>query len=287
MRRRNDLAREGAVAALRLRRKFHCSIYEGLCPHDLAQEMGLQVRFEAIPSLEGVYCASTPPAIILSSLRPPGRRAFTCAHEIGHHIFGHGTRVDQIEEDRDEQTARDPQEYLADRFASELLMPKLAVQSGFSRRGWKPFSCTPQNLYVVAESLGVGFGTLVDQMEHTLLLLSPRHASGLRRVSLKRIRQKLLASEVGNGLIVVDLHWARPIDAEVDDTILMPGAITVAGEALKVSHKSNDLLVAHAVCPGTSMLLSAGGSWEGSVRVARRAFEGLSQYRFLEDPDYA
>ena len=284
---RNELAREGAVAALRVRRRLRYSLYEGLCPHDLALKMGLQLRFEAIPSLEGVYCASTPPVIILSSLRPPGRRAFTCAHELGHHVFGHGTHVDQIVDSREQQIAKDPQEYLADRFASEILMPKLAVESGFARRKWKLADCTPENVYIVAGSLGVGYGALVDQMEFTLGSLSTDQASALRRVPPKRIRRDLLGRDVPNDLILFDSHWSRPADLEIGDFIVIPGDFRFVGQALERVERSEDRIVARAVRPGASKVHSADGAWTGSIRVARCSFQGLSQYRFLEDPDYA
>ena len=34
--------------------------------------------------------------IFISSLRPTGRQHFTCAHELGHHIFNHGMKIDEL-----------------------------------------------------------------------------------------------------------------------------------------------------------------------------------------------
>jgi hypothetical protein len=46
------------------------------------------------------------------------RRAYDCAHELGHHVFGHGSSIDELREDAKAQPWEDPKEFLA-LFASE------------------------------------------------------------------------------------------------------------------------------------------------------------------------
>jgi hypothetical protein len=65
-------------------------------PYAAAESFRLRVTFSAT-SMEGFYFK--PANILVSSLRPVGRRAFTCAHELGHHWFGHGSTIDQLQED--------------------------------------------------------------------------------------------------------------------------------------------------------------------------------------------
>ena len=63
-----------------------------------------------------MYHQGSGPTVILSSLRPPGRRAFTCGHELGHHVSGDGTRVDQLVGQWQPPTF-DSREFAADCFA--------------------------------------------------------------------------------------------------------------------------------------------------------------------------
>jgi len=41
--------------------------------------------------MEGMYYRGDPARIVIGARRPLSRRNFTCGHELGHHIFGHGS----------------------------------------------------------------------------------------------------------------------------------------------------------------------------------------------------
>src|SRR4051812_35560471 len=106
------------MAALRLRRSHALAPEQVIDPVDLALAEGLDVRFEALKSVEGIYAPDVR-AIILGSLRPRGRRAFNCAHELGHHVFGHGFRVDELLAGAvDDEREGDDAEFIANRFAA-------------------------------------------------------------------------------------------------------------------------------------------------------------------------
>src|SRR5438874_13211824 len=106
--------------------------------------------------MEGTYLKSDPPRILISALRPLFRRVFNCAHELGHHVFGHGSTIDELQEDGQEKPAFEPNEFLVNAFAGFLLMPPLAVRRAFTLRGWRPETATPEQCFIVACSLGVG-----------------------------------------------------------------------------------------------------------------------------------
>ena len=89
---RKQMARMAAMVALRTRNKAGATLGQAICVYDLAEHLGIEVRFLDIPSMEGFYSKNPGPLILLSTLRPAGRRVFTCAHELGHHVLGHGTR---------------------------------------------------------------------------------------------------------------------------------------------------------------------------------------------------
>src|SRR5437660_1471944 len=131
------------TAALQTRQSHaKARLWESICPYDLATRMGIEVQFHALPSLEALYFKTDPPLIMVGTQRPAGRRAYNAAHEIGHHVFGHGTTVHQLRTEQDTTPATNPKEFLADVFASFLLMPKLAVSKAFADRRLNPASVT-------------------------------------------------------------------------------------------------------------------------------------------------
>jgi hypothetical protein len=142
---RRRLALRAASAALRLRQKMQIAPDQPCSVFDLAAEIGVEVRLAALPSAEGIYSPGKP-VIIVSSLRPPGRQAYTCAHEIGHHVYGHGEQFDELVEERGKNRKHDPKEFEADCFASSLLMPKTALLKGLAARGWLPYPCWQHEL---------------------------------------------------------------------------------------------------------------------------------------------
>lgn len=276
---RDALARSAVTAALRLRIRHERAANQPVCPIDLALDEGVDVRFGAIKSLEGMYTPDGP-LIILGSLRPRGRRSYTCAHELGHHVFGHGLRVDELLEDERAPVPKDDAEYVADRFAAALLMPKLAVLHAFALRRWEIATCSAEQAYTIAGLLGVGYTTLIGYLEGTLREISSSTARELRRTSPKAIRTQVLGTDTATGLIVVDEFWSgRPVDAEVGDAVIAPADAVVDGNAVV----RIDDRVLRAERPGSARLRR--GGWMVDVRVARTPYAGLAVYRYLEDAD--
>jgi Zn-dependent peptidase ImmA (M78 family) len=110
-------------------------------PAGIATAMGLDVRVEspfAQPSIlngaSGMYRRSPSalgrPEVIYSASEPPVRQRFTIAHEIGHHVLGHG---DAFRDDKQTFNVynHDPREVEANAFAAALLMPQTHVLSAF------------------------------------------------------------------------------------------------------------------------------------------------------------
>jgi hypothetical protein len=276
---RIELARDAVRKAARLRADLGLGPAQPICPFDIAAQLGITVRLDAIPSLEGMYCPGSPPAIVVTSLRPAGRRRFTCGHEIGHHLFGHGYRLDEVTPARQGTTA--VEEFVADRFAAALLMPKLAVENAFVRRGWRAASPATTEVFIVAQDLGVGFTTLIDHMSVTLRILGRTDAAVLSKTQLPRLRAQLAGRAVVEDLFPLDSFWGqRPLDVEIGDQIVLPQGAEVQGAALA---GSDGRFVADAA--GAALIALPGRPEQLEVRVSRREFVGLAQYRYLEDCD--
>ena len=138
------MAQSAFAAALRVRRNAGYRLEEAICVYDLAERLGIEVRFADIPSMEGMLYCNTEPIIIVSSHRPSGRRAFTCAHELGHFHSGDGTTIDDLV-GKSDKAGPDPKEFVADCFAGALLMPKMAVERAFAVRSWSNWKLSPRS----------------------------------------------------------------------------------------------------------------------------------------------
>ena len=279
---RKTIARKAVANALRTRQSAGLGLTEAICVYDLAERLGVEVRFLDVPSMEGMYYRSSVPHIILSSLRPPGRRAFTCAHEIGHHIHGDGTRIDHLVE-QSARTQFDPSEFAADCFAGALLMPKLAVAHAFAIRKWNIRDCTPSHAFVLAGYFGVGYTTLIQHMRNSLSLLPDSKAEELLRIRPLRAQSITVGWETSKRAWVVDSNWAgRPVDVEVDDLILVQGKPRIEGACVELMRYARGTTVLRAHRPGIARLENA-AEWAAFVRVARHSFVGRNIHRHLEN----
>lgn len=282
---RRRLALSASACALRIRQKAQIAPHQPCNVFALAEKLGVEVRLAALPSAEGVYSPGKP-VIIVSSLRPPGRQAFTCAHELGHHAYGHGEQFDELVEARGTKRRFDPKEFEADCFATALLMPRTAVLKGLGSRGWDPKTLSPEQALALASWLGVGYTTLISNMHWGIGLLSPEQAAALEEVKHPQIRKSILGQQCKEHLIVVDDAWTgRAIDGQVDDLILLPAGTAVEGAIVEqVCLGPNGCLV-RAAKPGVGRAFSSDGSWAQFLRVSKKQYTGLARFRHLEEVD--
>lgn len=279
---RRAIARQSMAAALRTRISLGYGLEHAVCVYDLAEKLGVEVRFLDLPSMEGMYTPTSSPTIIVSSLRPPGRRAFTCAHELGHHKRNDGVEIDELVEQWDKPRS-DPKELAADCFASALLMPKMAVSKAFAIRGWNMEECTPEQAYMVAGYFGVGYTTLIHHLRGAIQILPDTRAQALLKVSPRKAQSLLLGWQTSQRVVVVDSHWTgRAVDAEVGDLILVQGGARSDGECIEPSTDVEHGRLFRAARSGIGRL-EAGSTWSTFVRVSRRDYVGRALYRYWEE----
>jgi Zn-dependent peptidase ImmA (M78 family) len=286
MQHRRQLVLDAVNAALKIRRQLKLRLIDSVPIYEMATQLGVDVRLFSASSMEGVYCKSSKPLIIVSSLRPRGRQAFTCAHELGHHVFQHGAKVDEIVAEWPAHEQSNTEEFLADAFAGMLLMPKSAVVHAFNVRHWRPESPTPVQVYSVSSWLGVGYETLIYHMSRTLRLVSPGVAAELLRARPQTIRTQLLGHKCEADLLPVDEHWvARSIDIAVGDYVLLPPGTEFEGRCIERHATVQTGIILCGKTPGVERVGFLNGRWSENVRVSRREYAGLAQYRFMEDPN--
>jgi hypothetical protein len=283
---RGMLARVATRAALQARRSLSIPRDQPINPFDIAESLGIEVRFVDAPSLEGMFSRAPHPLILLPSLghRPRGRLAFTCAHELGHGLLDHGERVDDLV--AEPLSRHDPAEFSADVFAGALLMPRPAVTAAFARRHIDVATASHHELFRVSCDLGVGFSTLIHHITFGLQMTGPDWAQKHARITAQSIRQSLLGPVSAPSVLHVDEHYSAPtVDLSVGEVLVTEApAITTSDRLL---HEESNELATHrlyrAARPGESSV-HIGGRLV-SLRVCRTNYVGPHRNRFLEDPE--
>lgn len=284
---RKDLAQEAAARAMKTRAQASFSLRSPINVFDLCERIGVSVFFQDIPSMEGIYMPDAVPrsAIIISSMRPAGRKAITCGHELGHHVFGHGRQWDELIEERSQSRSFDPDEFQADIFSSILQMPKSAVSYALTQRQLDPDACGPEDIFALSTFFGVSYGAFITHLERTLNLIGMKRASELTSLKPKDIRASLLGESCPQDLVVMDLAWQdRTADVEVGDSLILPVGVKLEGRSVEITSAESNRTIATAKAPGIARVIKS-SSWSTFIRVSRKNYVGRALFRFDEEVD--
>ncbi|MBA0224535.1 ImmA/IrrE family metallo-endopeptidase [Stenotrophomonas maltophilia] len=280
---RKALVMQGMQASIAARVKAGVDLKTPICIYGLCEANNVTVRFNDI-NMEGMYDRTPKPRIHLSVLRPLARRTFTCAHELGHHLFGHGSTIDELRDDQNSSSNRPPNEILADAFASFVLMPTLGLKEAFARRGLDPNRATALDMYAIACNFGVGQATLVNHLAYGVNLISQAQRDRLGRITPKMIRTELLGEAVSAQLTVADQNWSSPtLDVEQGMLLLLPSGVVVDVSMLAPERDLAAGRVFRATKCGITRVVIPGTKWATYVRIARRQYIGLAKFRHLEE----
>ena len=278
---RTVLAIQAVREASRLRAAYEINPTEGVCPFDLGKKIGISMNLVSIPTLEGMYSPEPSLAIVIGSDRPLGRKRYTCGHELGHHIFKHGYKIDELNESNTDSFS--PDEYIAQRFSAALLMPKLAINSAFTIRNWKIQTATAEQFFVVAQELGVGYQSLLTNLEINTNQLLRSQVNIFKKKKLKDLRKKIAGFDVNNDVFHLNDGCARPIlDIEVGDILIVPVGTKINGTCIQFASTPKDHY--EGVQQGVGEIEFTTGK-TCQVRVSKRNFVGLAHYRYLEEVD--
>jgi Zn-dependent peptidase ImmA (M78 family) len=268
-----------AAHALRARKTYlGLGANAPVCPFNLADSMGLDVRFVKIPSFEGMYVADEK-VILISSLRPDGRKRFTCAHELGHHILRHGTVIDEIiDVGSDKEIEKE-----ADFFAATLLMPASFIKLAAKDLDVN-FDClTAEKTYMLSKYAGVSFEALLTQLYYNYRLINRNTFNRLKGMRLAEIKKSIYANISNNTEVFIVGNWwkERAIDAVVGDTIFMQSFCQHEGDSISILSNDTSNQVFKCITPGISKIFNS--EWSGFIRVCRPNYAGMYQYMHEED----
>lgn len=277
-----QLALTAMHAATKLRRESGLGWVDPADPIDLAAKSGCEVFFCDQSSIEGLYSPNPKPTIVVGACRPAGRRNFTSAHELAHHIFSDGVSVDELTDRSD----RGPTELRADMFAGYLLMPAQLVRQAMRCRGIDAGSLTPSECMTISCYLGVGYLTLVGHLQYALRLLGQHDADILRKTTVRELKAEH-GCPGDRDLMIVDTHWGkRAISLEVGDYLgLPPGVVHEGRLEQRDGPAAPRATVLEATATGYSRVVEPATGWAAHVRISRKQYVGLAEYRFLEDEE--
>jgi Zn-dependent peptidase ImmA (M78 family) len=282
----NNLLVQAIKKAGQIRKKLKLNLFSPVNIFDACTELGVTVRFIDI-SMEGMYINQEGAAnqtILVSSLRPMPRRVYTCAHELGHHIFEHGSKIDGLNEEVASKSTYDKDEYLVDAFAGALLMPIAGIESEFTKRNWHPRNAFPIQFYIISSIFGTGYSTLITHCKANGLINDTK-AMELHKQSPAKLLQQIMGKNVENShLKVIDNNAdLSVIDLEVGNYLCLPPKMKVEGKHLHKINKTDYGNVFIAKHSGIVRALSIENGSGYFIRIQNAGYIGLADNRHLED----
>lgn len=282
----NTLLIQAIKKAGQMRTKLKLDMFQPINIFDVSADLGVSVRFVDV-SMEGMYINqrnATMPVILLSSLRPLPRRVFTCAHELGHHIFGHGSKIDGFTEEGASTSIYDKDEYLVDSFAGAFLMPIAGIEVEFSKRGWEPKNASPIQFYVISSIFGTGYSTLITHCRANTLISELKAASLLKQTPAKLLQNIIGTVAEKSHFKIIDNHaQSSVIDLEIGNYLFLPEYFAIDGQHLQKIRKTDfgNLFVAEQ--SGITRAASTISETGYFIRIQNAGYTGLAEYRHLEN----
>lgn len=279
------LFRNALIKADQVRIGLGINMYDPVNVLDICADLKVSVRF-IDANMEGMYVKPThgkQPSILLSNQRPFPRRYFTCAHELGHHLFGHGTRLDILSEQLGQSNFYDEDELLVDSFAGALLMPVAGVQAAFTKRKWIAESSSPLNFYTISSVFGVGFHTLIYHCRANSII-SNAYATNLLKATPGKLFKSIFPCETQSSFfkIIDKKSNLSVIDLEVTNYIILPSDIRIEGDHLEKRSLTSVGIAYLAVKPGIVRIASPDEQFNSFVRIQNSQYSGLAENRYLE-----
>lgn len=282
---RRKLTLQAAARAQLVRAKCNIAQSSAVDPISVAVKRGCDVRFMPLPSLEGVYSPIPTPVIVLGSQRHSGRRAYTCAHELGHHEFEHGARIEELNYGKFKKE-NTPNEFLADMFAAFLLMSQGSIRRSLKEYDIQLQEIEPMQIFRLASYFGVSYGALINHMTWTLKLLNSQQMKNLLRIQPKELKAQFDGTPQSE-VVIVDEFWRnRTADLEIGDILVLhSGAVLDNGSRLVPNGAIDDWQTYKAISKGYMRAFDEQRKWAINIRISSKQYEGLAQYRFLYDPE--
>jgi Zn-dependent peptidase ImmA (M78 family)/predicted secreted protein len=169
---------DASMAAQRLHAQLHTQYDKPVDVFRIVQEQGIWLASKPLgASLFGFYLREGDAAgIVLNASHPETLQRYTCAHELGHHVLGHKSHLDEEDDVVGPTSGRRLDELAAQVFAGNLLMPLQAVNRVQRRLGIaKNQPLRAADVYSISRELDVSYSAAAWQLV-TLKRLSAEEA---------------------------------------------------------------------------------------------------------------
>lgn len=280
----NPLYASAIRKASEIRLKLGLDLFQPINIYDVCAKLKLDVQFINI-NMEGLYVNNAGTSkILLSNMRPFPRRVFTCGHELGHHVFNHGLKVDTISDENENSPYKSKDEILVDTFAAALLMPIGGIEIEFEKRNLKFHLAKPIDFYSISSVFGIGYQTLILHCQINDLITESK------LLELKRFTPaKIFKSEFGDlgepafFKVIDEKSEVSPIDLEVSNYISLPRGFIVADEFLEKQKDTSKASLYLAKKAGISAAHCYNGSVSYFIRIQPQNYIGFAEYRHFEN----
>jgi Zn-dependent peptidase ImmA (M78 family) len=146
------------MAAARLHANLHTDFSRPVDIFRIVQELGIWLSSRPLGNLFGFYLRQGGAlGICLNATHPETLQRYTCAHELGHHLLGHQSYLDDAADIDGLGGSTPAQERAAQVFAGNFLMPLGLVNRVLRRLGLYGESLTATDVYQVSRELDVSY----------------------------------------------------------------------------------------------------------------------------------
>lgn len=273
-------------SATKVRSNLGLNMFEPLNIYDLCNSQGVSVRIVDI-NMEGMYIKAdnhNKPTILISNRRPLPRRVFTCAHEYGHHFFGHGSKIDNLDDKNSNlySSEQDEEELLVNAFAGSLLMPIAGVQAEFFKRKLDPNTANQVEFYLISSLFGVGYNSLIYHCKVNKLISNTRAKQLLKYTPAKILKESFSNKIKPSYFKYFDRHNQPQVsDVEVSNYLIIPNEAIVDTLFFRSIEKTEQGTIYLVIKPGITEIKSEYFKEKIIIRIERKNYSGLSQYRHL------
>jgi len=276
------LGRKAASAANSTRLSLNYDLVEPVSAYEICADLDMIVRFVDV-NMEGLYEAGPPPRIFLSSERPLSRRHFTCAHELGHHVFNHGSRIDELQASSRAGSPKPADETLVDMFAGHLLMPTIGLNRSINRRKLNASDLNPIDVLHISSEYGVGYETLLTHLSFGMRFLPLKKRARLIKegISVRKNMKKYLGTS--SSIFIDGKSFCHSITMEVQQILLSDKKIQYDSKYIQFVNQTIWGLRYDIIQSGTTYVTIDGNCSDIQLNIAPHKFNGLAKYRFLEE----
>ena len=135
--------------------------------------------------------------------------------------------------------------------------------------------------------MGVGYKSLLTHMYYSLRVISYDHFNQLNSFSPKQLKNSFTGFDQTDEVVILDKYWGvKSVDICVGDLLVVQQEIIVEGACVEFVGEYLNRIIYRASKQGLDRAQNSSEDWAAYIRVSRRHYEGLVQYRHFAEIDH-